>query len=114
MPIVLAIHVIIAVFLIGIILLQKNEGGLGGLGGGAGGLGGMMSGRAKSNALTKATTGLAAVFFATSLLLAILSTHGHQSGPLVPATSQSTDSVPAPAPETPPAEPATPVVPAGQ
>ena len=45
-PIVLAIHVIITVFLIGIILTQKNEGGMGGLGGGAsGGMAGFLSGR---------------------------------------------------------------------
>jgi preprotein translocase subunit SecG len=116
MVIVLAVHVIIAVFLIGIILLQKNEGGLGGLGGGAGGLGGMMSGRAKSNALTKATSGLAATFFVTSLVLAILSTHSNQSGPLVPEAPGTGSAIPAPAstPEPAPEEPATPVVPAGQ
>jgi preprotein translocase subunit SecG len=116
MVIFLALHVIIAVFLIGIILLQKNEGGLGGLGGGSGGLGGMMSGRAKSNVLTKTTSGLAAAFFAVSLVLAILSSRGHQSGPLVPESTGDvgTVSAPASAPEPAPSEPATPTVPAGQ
>ena len=49
-PIVLAIHVIITIFLIGIILTQKNEGGMGGLGGGAaGGMAGFLSGRQQAN-----------------------------------------------------------------
>ncbi len=113
MVIILAVHVIITVFLIGIILLQKNEGGLGGLGGGAGGLGGMMSGRAKSNVLSKATTGLAATFFITSLALAILSSRQYQTGPLVPDAPVVPSAVPQPEPAPEP-EPATPSVPAGQ
>jgi preprotein translocase subunit SecG len=46
MVVILVIHVLIAIALVGAILLQKKEGGLGGLGGGSGGLGGLMSGRA--------------------------------------------------------------------
>lgn len=75
-PIVLAIHVVITVFLIGIILTQKNEGGMGGLGGGAaGGMAGFLSGRQHANLLTKATRWLAVGFFCTSLFLAYSDSH---------------------------------------
>jgi preprotein translocase subunit SecG len=99
MQVILVIHVLIAIGLVGAILLQKKEGGIGGLGGGAGGgLGGLMSGRAKADTLSKATGILAAAFFVTSLALAIIGTHSADHGPLVPATTGTT------APATPPAE----------
>ena len=67
----LIIHFIIASGLVGIILIQRSEGGaLGGLGGG-GGMG-LMSARGTANLLTRVTTVLAATFFATSLVLAIM------------------------------------------
>lgn len=114
MAVILAIHVIISIFLIGIILLQKNEGGLGGLGGGSGGMGGFMSGRAKSNVLSRTTGGLAVAFFATSMILAVMATHGTDRGPLVPDTGTVVPEAPAQAPAEPLPEPTTPTVPAGQ
>jgi preprotein translocase subunit SecG len=77
-PVLLGIHLLICAFLIGAILLQRSEGG-GALGMG-GGPSGMMSGRSAANFMTRATTGLGVAFFATSMLLTILS--GQQtSGP---------------------------------
>lgn len=38
--IILVIHMLIGVALVGVVLMQKSEGGLGGLGGGGGGGGG--------------------------------------------------------------------------
>ncbi|MGH6959204.1 MAG: preprotein translocase subunit SecG [Dongiaceae bacterium] len=73
-PILLAIHLMLAATLIGVVLLQKSEGGLGGLGGG-GGMSGFMTGRGTANLLTKTTRWLAAGFMATSLALAWLTTH---------------------------------------
>ncbi len=67
--IVLVIHVLIAVALVGVILLQRSEGGALGIGGGGGGI---MSGRAAGNVLTKSTAFLGASFMATSIALAIL------------------------------------------
>ena len=64
----LLIHVMVAVALVGVILLQRSEGGALGIGGG----GGFMTGRSAGNALTKTTAILAASFFATSLALSIL------------------------------------------
>ena len=62
----LLIHVMVAVALVGVILLQRSEGGALGIGGGGGGF---MTGRSAGNALTKTTAILAACFFATSLVL---------------------------------------------
>jgi preprotein translocase subunit SecG len=54
--------------LIGVVLLQRSEGGGLGIGGG----GGFMTSRGTANVLTRATAILAGLFFATSLLLSIL------------------------------------------
>jgi preprotein translocase subunit SecG len=64
----LLIHVMVALALVGVILLQRSEGGALGIGGG----GGFMTGRSAGNALTKTTAVLAAGFFVTSLALSIL------------------------------------------
>ena len=127
MIVLLVIHVLIAIALVGAILLQKKEGGLGGLGGGSGGLGGLMSGRAKADGLSKVTGILATAFFVVSLALAWISTHESVPTELVPGTTGTTAPAPAegtapaggvesggtaPA-ETAPAQPATPAVPAG-
>jgi len=69
----IVVHLIIVLALIGVVLLQRSEGGLGLGGGGGGGVAGFMTGRGQANALTRATAILAALFFATSLVLAILS-----------------------------------------
>lgn len=68
--VVLAIHFLIAVFLIGLVLLQRHEGGALGIGGGANA---MMSGRGAASALARMTTVFGALFFATSLGLTVLS-----------------------------------------
>ncbi len=68
--IVLVIHLILAIALVGVVLLQRSEGG--GLGIGGGGSGGLMSVRGTANLLTRATGVLAAAFMATSLILAIM------------------------------------------
>ena len=65
---------VIALALIGIVVIQRNEGGLGGLGGGTGGggMGGLMTGRAAANLLTKITRWLAVAFFGVTLALAYI------------------------------------------
>lgn len=67
----LVIHLMIAVTLVAVVLLQRSEGGALGMGGGGGG-GGFLSGRGTANMLTRVTAGLAAAFFTTSMLLTIL------------------------------------------
>ena len=66
----LVLHLMIAAGLIGVVLLQRSEGG--GLGMGSSGGGGFMTGRGTANLLTRLTAGLAALFFATSISLILL------------------------------------------
>src|SRR3954464_15878838 len=68
--VIIVIHLMIVLALIGVVLLQRSEGGLGG--GGGGGVSGFMTGRGQANALTRATAILAGVFFLTSLVLGIM------------------------------------------
>ncbi len=70
--IILTAHTLIVLGLIVVVLLQRSDGGALGIGGGGGGGGGFMTGRGAANALTRTTSFLAALFFATSLGLAIL------------------------------------------
>ena len=69
--VVLIIHLILALALIGVVLLQRSEGGGLGMGGGGGG-GGAMSGRAAATALGKLTWILAIGFIITSITLTVL------------------------------------------
>jgi preprotein translocase subunit SecG len=66
----IVIHLLIVLSLIGVVLLQRSEGGALGIGGGGGG--GFMSNRGTGNLLTRATALLAAGFFVTSLSLSVL------------------------------------------
>ena len=76
----LVIHLMVAATLVGLVLLQRSEGGALGIGGGGGAGGGFMSGRGTANLLTRATAVLAAAFFATSILLTLIATQGSQPG----------------------------------
>jgi preprotein translocase subunit SecG len=66
--VVLTIHLILAVCLIGVVLLQRSEGGGLGMGGGGGA---QTAGRATATALTKLTWIFAVCFIATSITLTI-------------------------------------------
>ena len=67
--ILIVIHLMVVLALVGVVLLQRSEGGGLGIGGGSG----FMTARGAANTLTRATALLAAAFFATSLALSILS-----------------------------------------
>lgn len=69
--VVLVVHLLIAVALIGVVLVQKSEGGGLGMGGGST-MGGLMSVRGTGNLLTRTTAVLAAIFMVTSLTLAMM------------------------------------------
>jgi preprotein translocase subunit SecG len=99
----IVIHLMVVLAMIGLVLLQRSEGGALGIGGG----GGFMTGRGAGNVLTRSTGVLAAVFFATSIGLALLARMEAgpsdifqalpgQAGPAAPAPP-----VPAPAAGTP-------------
>ena len=67
------IHLILALSMIGIVLLQRSEGGgLGIGGGGGGGMAGFLSGRGTASLLTRTTAILAAGFMVTSMTLTML------------------------------------------
>ncbi|MCS6932804.1 MAG: preprotein translocase subunit SecG [Acetobacteraceae bacterium] len=97
----LVVHLLITLALIGIVLVQRSEGG--GLGiGSSQGMGAFMSGRGTANLLTRTTAILGTAFFVVALLLALI-TRG---------TSQQGSILVAPAPTAPaPAAPAAPAVP---
>ena len=99
----LVIHLMIAAALVGVVLLQRSEGGALGIGGGGGG--GFLTGRGTANLLTRVTAGLAAAFFVTSLALTLVNKHtaapasviGREAAPATPTdqTVPATPSVPA-------------------
>ena len=67
----LIIHLFVTLALIGVVLIQRSEGG--GLGiGSSQGMGSFMSGRGTANLLTRTTAILAALFMALSLTLAVM------------------------------------------
>lgn len=68
--VVLIVHLILALGLIGVVLLQRSEGGGLGLGGGGGG--GLVSSRGAATALGKVTWALAIAFICTSLALTVI------------------------------------------
>jgi preprotein translocase subunit SecG len=67
----LVLHVFVTIALIGVVLIQRSEGGGLGLGGGQG-MGNFMSGRGTANLLTRTTAILGTAFFVLSLGLALL------------------------------------------
>jgi preprotein translocase subunit SecG len=93
--VVLTIHLILALLLIGVVLLQRSEGGGLGIGGGGGGT---MSARGAATPLTKLTWLFAVCFIITSITLTILATRGADSGSVVDQLETGAPAdVPAPA-----------------
>ena len=91
--VILAIHLILALLLIGAVLLQRSEGG----GLGMGSAGGVVSGRAAATALAKVTWIFAGCFIATSITLTVLAARDSASTSVI---DQIGGTLPAPA-ETP-------------
>ncbi|RWL49029.1 MAG: preprotein translocase subunit SecG [Mesorhizobium sp.] len=81
----IVIHLMVVLALVGVVLLQRSEGGGLGIGGGSG----FMTARGAANALTRATAILAAAFFVTSLALSIIARYGEKPIDILdrPATS---------------------------
>jgi preprotein translocase subunit SecG len=93
--VVLTIHLILALLLIGVVLLQRSEGGGLGMGGG----GGTMSARGAATAMTKLTWIFAVAFIVTSITLTILATRSGNNGSVVD-TALPAPAADAPAPAT--------------
>jgi preprotein translocase subunit SecG len=97
----LVIHLFVTLALIGLVLLQRSEGG--GLGiGSSQGMGSFMGGRGTANLLTRGTAILGTIFFALALTLALLNRG---------TSMQSRSILDAPPPAAAPAVPALPAVP---
>ena len=75
--ILLVIHTLIALALVGVILIQRSEGG--GLGIGGGTAGGFMTARGTTNLLTRTTAILAFLFICTSIGLTVLATRSSKN-----------------------------------
>ena len=82
--VVIVIHLMLVLAMIGVIMLQKSEGG----GLGIGSSGGFMTSRGTANVLTRATAILAAGFFVTSLLLSLIAGHNRAPTSILPGQQQ--------------------------
>jgi|SRR5581483_1710677 len=112
--ILLIIHLFLAMALVGVILLQKSEGGALGIGG-SGGMGGFLTARGAANLLTRTTAILATLFIITSLTLAIIASNKRsvqprsivdppgRSAPATPGTPTAPTAPPPGQPAQPPA-----------
>ena len=94
--VIIIVHLIIVLALIGVVLLQRSEGGLGLGGGGGGGVSGFMTGRGQANALTRATAILALVFFVTSMILGIMATRNRAPRSILDTGAPGATEQPAP------------------
>lgn len=80
--VVLTIHLILAVLLTGVVLLQRSEGGGLGMGGGGGG-GGLMTGRQAANAMTRLTWIFGIALFVTSVALTVIAARQTSTGSIM-------------------------------
>ena len=81
----IVIHLMIVLALVGVVLIQRSEGGGLGIGGGSG----FMSARGTANALTRTTAILATLFFITSLALGILARYESRPSDILNRIPQS-------------------------
>ncbi len=106
----LLIHLFVTIALIGVVLIQRSEGG--GLGiGSSQGMGAFMSGRGTANLLTRTTAILGAIFFALSLSLALLNRGTTVARSILDTPPPATTAPATPAPLPAPALPAVPAAP---
>ena len=90
---ILTVHVLLAVLLIGLILIQQGKGADAGASFGGGGAGTVFGAGGQATFLTRLTTILAGLFFVTSMSLAIYARHAADT--LAPAAAPAPASVPA-------------------
>lgn len=106
--IILGVHVLLALMIIGLVLLQRGKGAEAGAGFGSGASGTVFGARGTSTLFSKLTAVFAAMFFATSLTLAYLGARPTAEPTSVleraaqAATTPAPSPAPTPAPGTPP------------
>src|SRR5208282_3597876 len=96
LTVIIVIHLMLVIALIGVVMLQKSEGG-----GLIGSTSGFMTGRGTANVLSRTTAVLAAGFFATSLALSWLASFQRHPTSIIetggaPASQQAPGGVPTP------------------
>src|ERR687894_2932172 len=96
--VIIVVHLFIVLALIGVVLLQRSEGGLGLGGGGSSGVSGFMTGRGQANALTRATAYLALAFFITSMALAWIATRNRAPSSILDRAAPTAPAGQTPAP----------------
>lgn len=99
--VIIVIHLMIVAALIGVVLLQRSEGGGLGMGSGGGGAGGFLSSRGTANILTRTTAFLAIGFFVTSLVLSWLAGYSRKPASILDNAAPTSQSIPG-APAVPP------------
>ena len=88
--VIIVIHLMLVLAMIGVVLLQRSEGG----GLGIGSTGGFMTSRGTANVLTRTTAILAGLFFLTSLILSILAGWGRAPTSIIRGGAQAPVSAP--------------------
>src|SRR5215218_10215800 len=88
----IVVHLMIVLAIIGLVLLQRSEGG----GLGIGSSGGFMTNRGTGNILSKSTAILAAAFFVTSLLLSWIAGYERKPSTILPAGGTPATQAPGP------------------
>src|SRR5271165_1661528 len=106
---ILAVHVLLALMIIGLVLLQRGKGAEAGAGFGSGASGTVFGARGTSTLFSKLTAVFAALFFATSLSLAYIGTRGGvaPTSVLERAAQAATSAPPPAAPQIAPTAPQT-------
>jgi preprotein translocase subunit SecG len=95
LTVLIVIHLMIVMAMIGVVLLQRSEGG----GLGIAQTGGFLSSRGTANVLTRTTAILAAAFFLMSLTLSVVAGYGHHERSILQNTgTQPAEQAPAGAP----------------
>jgi len=113
MTLIIVFHVLIALAIIGLVLLQHGKGADMGSGFGGGASGSLFGATGSANFLSRATAVLATIFFLTSLGLAYLATHKPQRSEGVLDVIKSEPAAPAkPAAQAPAPEASKPAAPA--
>ena len=90
----LVIQLLVSIALIGVVLLQRSEGGALGMGGGGSGIGGLFSPRGAADTLTRTTAILAVLFFVSSLGLTLLALRAHPESVLLQPAPAGTPATP--------------------
>jgi len=91
----LVVHVLLALTIIGLVLLQQGEGANAGAAFGSGASGTVFGARGSGSFLTRMTTMFATLFFVTSIGLAVLAAHHTDNGGSVVDTAPATQEAPA-------------------